>query len=101
MSNVERLEVHKIQDSPDGVKPLVGEGNLDIVKDVKVTLEVRVGEADMTVDEFMNLGKGSVVRMSHSVTTPVDILLDGKIVARGHLVAADDNFGVQITQLST
>jgi flagellar motor switch protein FliN/FliY len=101
MSKVERLEIAQIENSKKEIKPLLRKGALDLVKDVKVTLEVRVGESEMTVNEFMNLGQGSVVQMNHPTTEPVDLLIDGRIVARGRLVAADDNFGVQISELKT
>lgn len=101
MSNVERLEIAQIENSPNEIKPLLREGTLDLIKDVKVKLEVRVGESEMTINEFMNLGQGSVVQMAHPTTEPVDLLIDGRIVARGRLVAADDNFGVQITELKS
>lgn len=101
MNKVERLEIAQIENASDEIQPLLKESNLDIVKGVKVKLEVRVGESEMTVDEFLSLGQGSVVKLDQATTAPVDLLIDGKIVARGHLVAADDNFGVQITELNT
>ena len=99
MSKIESLEFTPVDASAQQTAPLL-ESNLEIIKDVKVRLQVRVGETEITVDELMNLGKDSVVRHDCSTTTPVDLLLDGKIVARGHLVSADENFGVQITELS-
>lgn len=98
MNNIESLEFTEVERAGES-KPLL-ESNLEIIKGVKVTLQVQVGEAEITVDELMNLGEDSVVRLDRTTTTPVDLLLDGKVVARGHLVAADDNFGVQITELS-
>lgn len=99
MSNVEVLDFAQMNNSNKQIKPLLDQGNLEIVKNVKVRLEVRVGEAELTIDELINLGKDSVVSLTCSAMAPVDLLLDGKIVARGHLVAADDNFGIQITEL--
>lgn len=97
MSNIESLDFSEIRPG-DKQAPLL-ESNLEIIKDVKVTLQVQVGEATVTVDELMNLGENSVVRLDCETTTPINLILDGKVVARGHLVAADDNFGVQITEL--
>jgi len=99
MSKVESLEIAQIIKPDEGPQPLLETGNLGIIKDVKIKLEVVVGDAEMTVDELLNLGKGSVVKLTRSTKTPVDLLVDGKIVARGHLVAADDNFGIQISEL--
>lgn len=99
MSSVESLEVAPVESPSREIKRLLNDVNLDIIKDVKVSLEVRVGEAELTVDELLNLGQGSVVQLTRSTTAPVDLLIDGKTVARGYLVAADDNFGIQITEL--
>lgn len=79
MSNVERLGIAQIENSPNEIKPLLREGTLDLIKDVIVKLEVRVGASEMTINEFMNLGQGSVVQMAHPTTEPVDLLIDGRI----------------------
>lgn len=100
MSRVEVLDIVEIENPGEVVQPLLGPGSLDIVKNVKVKLEVRVGEAELTVDELLSLGQGSVVQLMRSTMAPVDLLIDGKVVARGHLVAADDNFGIQISELN-
>ncbi|TQV73419.1 flagellar motor switch protein FliN [Exilibacterium tricleocarpae] len=99
MSSVETLEVVAVEGSAEVSAPLLG-ANLDVIRGVKVKLEVRIGEAEMTVDELLSLGENSVVQLSRPTTAPVDLLLEGKVVARGHLVAVDDNFGVQITELT-
>jgi flagellar motor switch protein FliN/FliY len=99
MNDIERLEIAEIEKPLEEIKPLLGDGNLDLIREVNVRLEVRVGDSEMTVNELLNLGRGSVVRLSRTITTPVDVLIDGKVIARGHLVAADDNFGVQVTEL--
>ncbi len=98
MSSVDTLEIEQIDNPKTTGKPLL-DNKLEIIKNVKVKLEVRIGEAELSVDELMNLSQSSVVQLNRSVETPVDLVLDGKVVARGHLVAADDNFGIQISEL--
>ena len=98
-NRVEELDLAEIENPVTPLKPLLREGNLDIIKDVKVKLEVRIGEAELTVDELMKLSQGSVVQLTRATTAPIDLLVDGNVVARGHLVAAEDNFGIQITEL--
>lgn len=73
--------------------------NLDLVREVKVRLVAVVGECEITVGDFFELREGSVVKLDRRVETPVDVLLDGRRVARGTLVAVDDNFGVRITEI--
>jgi len=93
------LDFAQVESSCEDVKPFWDGGNLDIIKNVKVKLEVRVGEAELTVDELLKLGEGSIVQLKRPVTAPVDLLIDGRVVARGQLVAAEDNFGIQVTEL--
>ncbi len=73
--------------------------NLELIRGVKVRLEVVMGECEMSVAELFELRDGSVVKLDREVNAPVDILLDGNLVARGTLVAVDDNFGVCITEI--
>jgi flagellar motor switch protein FliN/FliY len=79
--------------------PTILSGNLDVIGSVKVALTVRVGEAIVSVDELMNMKDAHVLKLDAALDTPVDVLLEGKVVARGQLVAVDDNFGVRITEL--
>ncbi|MFY0678921.1 MAG: FliM/FliN family flagellar motor switch protein [Neptuniibacter sp.] len=72
---------------------------MSLIKGVKVELEVKVGEAELTVEELMALGQNSVVPLHKKVNSPVDLLLDGKVIARGELVAADENYGIQINEI--
>jgi flagellar motor switch protein FliN len=66
---------------------------------VKTRLQVCVGEATLTVGELLSAKEHQVVRLDRLVEQPVDLVLEGKVVARGQLVAVDDHFGVRITEL--
>ena len=88
-----------------GLKDLVdSEGNnlidpsnsIDLIKNVQVSLDVIVGEAKISVGELFGLKDGSVVSIDRDASEPLDLVLDGKVVAKGYLVAAGDNFGIQI-----
>jgi flagellar motor switch protein FliN len=98
MNTVEHLDVAELQEKDAQGEALL-KGGLSLVKGVKVSLEVRIGEAIMTVDELLNLRVDSVVRLDRNAGSPVDLVLDDKVIARGKLVAADENFGLQITEI--
>lgn len=66
---------------------------------VKTRLTVNVGEIELTVGELLNARENQILKLDRSVEQAVDLLLEGKVVARGLLVAADDNFAVKITEL--
>jgi flagellar motor switch protein FliN/FliY len=67
--------------------------------DVKARLQVCVGEAVMTVGELTRAQVGQVVALDREVDAPVDLLLEGRVVARGQLVAVGEHFGIRLTEL--
>lgn len=66
---------------------------------VKTRLEVCVGETHTTVGELMAAREGHVLKLDRQVDQAVDVRLDGKVVARGMLVAVGDSFAVRLTEL--
>lgn len=66
---------------------------------VKVRLQVCVGEAEMRVGDLMGAREGEVLVLQRTVEQPVDLVLEGKVVARGELVAVDGAFALRITEL--
>ncbi len=77
----------------------VADRTAELLKDVTVTLEVRLGEASINVQDLFALKDGSVVELQRMVDDPVDVLLNGRVVARGQLVASGDQFGVRVTEI--
>lgn len=75
-------------------------GNLRLLDGVQVHLSVMVGEARTTVGELMALKESSVLKIDRPADHPVDVILNGSVVARGQLVVVDDNFGVRITEIA-
>ena len=76
-------------------------GNLELIQNVKVQLAVSLGAAELTVAELFALKAGADVALQQASDEPLDILLDGRLIGRGELVVAGDNFGVRITQIGT
>lgn len=66
---------------------------------VKARLQVCVGEVSVTVGELLAAQEHQVLRLERSLEQPVDLLLEGQVVARGQLVAVDGHFAVRITEL--
>jgi flagellar motor switch protein FliN len=82
----------------DSQGPTLFDGHLSLIRSVKVKLEARVGGATLTVGELSALKDGSVIQLDRAAGAPIDILLEGHVIARGVLVAVDDEFGVRITE---
>ena len=75
-------------------------GNLGLLDSVPVGLSVVVGMANSTVGELMALQEASVLKLDRKADYPVDVMLNGSVVARGQLVVVDEHFGVRITEIA-
>jgi flagellar motor switch protein FliN/FliY len=67
--------------------------------DLPLLIEVVVGSTTLTLEEILNLGPGSVVELDNLVEEPVDIKVNGKLVAKGEIVVVEERFGVKITDI--
>lgn len=72
---------------------------LDLVEEVKVQLAVTLGSTEVTMGRLFALSAGDVLSLDRDADAPVDVRLNGKLVARGLLVAIGDKFGVRITEI--
>ena len=75
-------------------------GQLGLIQGVKVRLSAVLGQAELTVADLFGLKEGSTLTLDRDVDAPVDLLLEGQVVARGRLVAVDDSFGISITEIA-
>jgi flagellar motor switch protein FliN len=73
--------------------------NLDLILDIDMPLTVRFGEATVTIDALSRLGPGSLVELSRQPDDPVDLLINGRLVARGEVVVVSGNYGVRVIQV--
>ena len=73
--------------------------NLDLLLDVNLQVSVELGRAGLKFREVLNLTTGSVVELDRQTSEPVDILVNGSLLATGEVVVVDDHFAVRITKL--
>lgn len=78
------------------------ERNLDTILGIPVNIQVVLGSATMLVANLLKLGRGAVIPLNHRVGEPVDIVVNGRVVARGEVVVVEDDnsrFGVSLTEI--
>ena len=73
--------------------------NLDFLLDVPVKLTAELGHCKMTMQELLNLNLGSVVQLDKPANANVDVYVNQKLVARGEVVVAEDNFGIRVKEI--
>jgi flagellar motor switch protein FliN/FliY len=73
--------------------------NIEVLMHVPLQITAELGTSKMTVSEVLKLGTGSIIELERLAGGPVDLLVNNKLIARGEVVAVDENFGVRITEL--
>lgn len=75
--------------------------DIDLIMDIPVKLTVELGRTKMTIKELLRLSQGSVVALDGLAGEPLDILINGYLIAQGEVVVVADKFGVRITDIIT
>ncbi|MDU4959898.1 MAG: flagellar motor switch phosphatase FliY [Sporomusaceae bacterium] len=78
----------------------VGDANLGIIMDVPMQVTVELGRTRKLIREILELTQGSVIELDKLAGEPVDVLVNGKLIAKGEVVVIDENFGVRVTEIA-
>jgi flagellar motor switch protein FliN len=80
-------------------KPGFDPHNLKLVMDVELNVSLRFGQCQLPLRDVLELGSGSVIELDRMVDEPVELFLDGKLIARGEAVIVDGNYGLRVTEI--
>lgn len=83
---------HKHYANPDEVK-------LDVILDVPVTVSLEIGRTKINIRNLLQLNQGSVVELDRFAGEPMDVLVNGTLVAHGEVVVVNDKFGIRLTDI--
>ncbi len=78
---------------------VAGTDQLDLVMDIPVTLSVELGRTKIQIRELLQLAQGSVVDLDRLAGEPMDVLVNGFLIARGEVVLVNDKFGIRLTDI--
>jgi flagellar motor switch protein FliN/FliY len=73
--------------------------NLDLILEVPVQLSLQVGATQLPIRELVRLVEGSVIALDREASQPMDVLVNGTLIAHGEIVLVDDQFGVRLTDV--
>jgi flagellar motor switch protein FliN/FliY len=82
-----------------GARPNAERTTLELIRDVELDLKIELGRTHMPLDEVLRLRKGSVVPLEKLAGDPVDIFVNGRLIARGEVLVLNDNFCVRVAEL--
>ncbi len=91
------------EELPDGAatNSKQAEPDIDVILDVPVTLSLEVGRAQMSVGDLLRLNQGAIVELNRKAGDPLDVLVNGALVARGEIVVVNDKFGIRLTEVAS
>jgi flagellar motor switch protein FliN len=95
-TSVTRHEFAMLGDSAGGFE---GSRPLAILNDVEMGVTAELGRRRMTVRDLLALTPGSVIELDRAAGTPVDVLVNGTLIARGEVVVIDEEFGIRIAEI--
>jgi flagellar motor switch protein FliN/FliY len=73
--------------------------NLDVVLDIPVTLSMEVGRSRISIRNLLQLNQGSVVELDRTTGEPLDVYVNGTLIAHGEVVVVNDKFGIRLTDV--
>ncbi|MGK5679450.1 flagellar motor switch protein FliN [Actinoplanes sp. URMC 104] len=74
-------------------------GGLDMLHDVEMEVSAELGRTRMSVRELLSLTPGAIVELDRAAGSPADLLVNGRLIARGEVVVVDENFGIRVTEI--
>jgi flagellar motor switch protein FliN/FliY len=93
----ERAEMQSLR--PEGGPPASEEANLDVILDIPVTMSMEIGRARVSIRNLLQLNQGSVVELDRLAGEPLDVLVNGTLIAHGEVVVVNDKFGIRLTDV--
>ncbi|MEM9252682.1 MAG: flagellar motor switch protein FliN [Planctomycetota bacterium] len=84
---------------PDATPPPADPEGIDLLNDVELDVTVELGRTEMLVEDVLKLGEGSVVELEKLAGDPVDVYVNGRLVARGEVLVLNDNFCIRVSEI--
>lgn len=83
----------------DDGRAMMGNDKLDVILDIPVTLSMEVGRTQIPIRNLLQLNQGSVVELDRMAGEPLDVLVNGTLIAHGEVVVVNEKFGIRLTDV--
>ncbi len=93
----EAAEFDALEPSPE--RASTGDVNMDAILDVPVTISMEIGRTNVTIRNLLQLNQGSVVELDRLAGEPMDVLVNGTLIAQGEVVVVNEKFGIRLTDI--
>lgn len=83
-----------------GISPLLQQENIDLIMDVPLEVTVELGRSNKSIKEILDFAPGTILELDKLAGEPVDVLVNGKYVAKGEVVVIEENFGIRLVEIT-
>ena len=98
-SKAHEAEFKDLTEDSKAIRPDDGKRELDFILDIPLDVSAELGRTRLLINELLQLGQGSVVELNKLAGEPLEIFVNGKLVARGEAVVINEKFGVRLTDI--
>jgi len=99
-SSSNRLPMEEFGSVPKNNAPVSLDGpNLDVILDIPVSISMEVGSTDINIRNLLQLNQGSVIELDRLAGEPLDVLVNGTLIAHGEVVVVNEKFGIRLTDV--
>ncbi len=101
MPNMQDVNVQPVQFQTfnAGYNPITQQENIDLIMDVPLEVTVELGRTSKSIKEILELAPGKIIELDKIAGEPIDVLVNGKLVARGEVVVIEESFGIRVTDI--
>lgn len=100
--NAQNVQAAPMEEFGEGVAPRTGDGkapDLDVILDIPVTISMEVGNTQIPIRNLLQLNQGSVIELDRLAGEPLDVLVNGTLIAHGEVVMVNEKFGIRLTDV--
>lgn len=99
MSQAKELDIEKSNPTNPGLTQDADSEKMELILDIPVSVSVEIGRTKMTIRSLLQLNQGGIVALDRLAGEPLDVLVNGTLVAHGEVVVVNDKFGVRLTDI--
>ncbi len=93
------VELDEFDPAATAVSGAEEEGNIDVILDIPVTLSMEIGRTQISIRHLLQLNQGSVVELDRLAGEPLDVMVNGTLIAHGEVVVVNERFGIRLTDV--
>ncbi|MCD5993014.1 flagellar motor switch protein FliN [Pseudomonas sp. CDFA 602] len=99
-NSTNRMAMEEFGSVPKNTAPVTLDGpNLDVILDIPVSISMEVGSTDINIRNLLQLNQGSVIELDRLAGEPLDVLVNGTLIAHGEVVVVNEKFGIRLTDV--